>query len=71
MSAILKVKCLLLFSKLICREHVVWGVARVDAAIDEEICVSKRSLHKVVLHQRIDVGLVDFDELVTVGPHWC
>ena len=54
-----------------CREHVVWGVARVDAAIDEEICVSKGSLHKVVLQQRIDVGLVDFDELVTVGPHWC
>ena len=44
---------------------------RIYAAIDEEICVSKGSLHKIVPLKRIDVLLVDFDELVAVRPHWC
>ena len=61
----------LLFSDLMCRQYVVWRMSWIDAAIAKELCVPIGSLYKVVPHERIDVCLVDLDELVTVRPHWC
>ena len=44
---------------------------RVNTAGGEEVFVPVLPLYKIVPHLRIDVRLVDSDELITVRPHRC